>query len=44
MPEPRPRLAFGGRAFNAHPELRASFPGVIMAATARELADRLPRR
>jgi DNA-binding transcriptional MerR regulator/methylmalonyl-CoA mutase cobalamin-binding subunit len=39
MPEPRPRLVFGGRAFNVHPELRASFPGTYIAASARDLAD-----
>jgi DNA-binding transcriptional MerR regulator len=37
LPEPRPRLALGGRAFNIHPELRDSFPGALFATTASEL-------
>lgn len=41
MPEPRPRLIFGGRAFNVHPELRANFPGAYLASSARELAEEI---
>jgi methanogenic corrinoid protein MtbC1 len=37
LPEPRPRLALGGRAFNIHPDLKERFPGAIFAATAGEL-------
>lgn len=41
LPEPRPRLVFGGRAFNAHPELARKFPGVVVAASARDLVARM---
>ena len=42
LPEPKPRLIFGGRAFNAHPELAGHFDGVQIVATARDLVDQLP--
>jgi hypothetical protein len=32
-------FGYGGRAFNVHPELRASMPGVFLGRDARELAD-----
>ncbi len=41
LPEPRPRLIFGGRAFNVHPELRSRFAGTYIAGSARELAQEL---
>ncbi|OQA44813.1 MAG: HTH-type transcriptional repressor YcgE [Chloroflexi bacterium ADurb.Bin325] len=41
LPEPRPRLIFGGRAFNAHPELRSRFADSYIASSARELAQEL---
>jgi DNA-binding transcriptional MerR regulator len=41
LPEPKPRLVFGGRAFNVHPELREHFDGVQILATARDLLDEL---
>lgn len=37
MPEPRPMLILGGRAFNLHPELRTGFPGALFPSSAREL-------
>jgi len=37
LPEPRPRLMLGGRAFNANPELRDRFPEAYVGASAREL-------
>jgi DNA-binding transcriptional MerR regulator/methylmalonyl-CoA mutase cobalamin-binding subunit len=39
--EPRPRLVFGGRAFNAHPEFAQHFSDVEVIATARDLAQSL---
>jgi len=44
LPEPRPRLALGGQAFNSHPALKELFPGAYFAATASELFPLLPRR
>jgi MerR family transcriptional regulator, light-induced transcriptional regulator len=44
LPEPRPRLALGGRAFNYHPELRLLFPAAYFGATASELMTRLAGR
>lgn len=41
LPDPKPRLVFGGRAFNAHPELAERFDRAQIVATARELADEL---
>ena len=41
LPEPQPRLALGGRAFNNHPELRLLFPSAYFGATASELVTRL---
>lgn len=41
LPEPAPRLVFGGRAFHAHPELAEQFDGIHVAATARRLVDQL---
>jgi MerR family transcriptional regulator, light-induced transcriptional regulator len=41
LSEPRPRLIFGGRAFNIHPELRSRFPGTFVADTARNLIAEL---
>lgn len=38
LPEPRPRLVFGGGAFNGHPELAQRFAGVRVVASAREFA------
>jgi len=43
LPEPQPRLALGGRAFNNHPELRLLFPAAYFGATASELVTRLAR-
>ncbi len=42
LPDPRPRLVFGGRAFNVHPELASHYNGVQIVATARELIEKLP--
>lgn len=44
LPEPQPRLALGGLAFNAHPELRLLFPTAYFGATAGELVARLGGR
>jgi MerR family transcriptional regulator, light-induced transcriptional regulator len=44
LPEPQPRLALGGWAFNNHPELKELFPGAYFAATASELVALLPER
>lgn len=41
MPEPRPQLVFGGRAFNLRPELRSAFPGAYLGASAREFMAHL---
>jgi MerR family transcriptional regulator, light-induced transcriptional regulator len=41
LPEPKPRLVFGGRAFNVHPALADEFPGAQVVATARDLIDDL---
>lgn len=38
LPDPRPRLAFGGGAFTNHPELAHLFKDVLVAGSARELA------
>ena len=37
LPAPRPRLVFGGRAFNLTPELREQFAGAYIGAGARDL-------
>ena len=44
MPEPRPQLVFGGRAFNLHPELRSDFPGAYLGASAREFVAHIAQR
>lgn len=44
LPEPRPRLALGGLAFNTHPELRLLFPAALFSATASELVTHLAGR
>jgi methanogenic corrinoid protein MtbC1 len=44
LPEPRPRLALGGLAFNTHPELRLLFPDAHFSPTASELVARLAGR
>jgi methanogenic corrinoid protein MtbC1 len=44
LPEPQPRLAIGGRAFNVYAELRDLFPGAHLAGSARELVEILSRR
>jgi MerR family transcriptional regulator, light-induced transcriptional regulator len=41
LPEPRPRLVFGGRVFNVHPELASRFDGVEIVPTAHALANEL---
>lgn len=41
LPEPRPKLVLGGRAFNMHPELRAHFPEAIVASSAQEFVASL---
>jgi methanogenic corrinoid protein MtbC1 len=41
MPEPRPQIALGGRAFNMHPELKELFQGAIFAATPADLISAL---
>jgi len=37
LPAPRPRLVFGGRAFNLAPNLRNHFAGAYVSASARDL-------
>jgi MerR family transcriptional regulator, light-induced transcriptional regulator len=37
LPAPRPRLIFGGRAFNLTPDLRDRFAGAYLSASARDL-------
>jgi MerR family transcriptional regulator, light-induced transcriptional regulator len=37
LPTPRPRLVFGGRAFNLAPELREQFAAASIVASARDL-------
>ena len=37
LPAPRPRLVFGGRAFNLVPALREQFAGAYISASARDL-------
>jgi MerR family transcriptional regulator, light-induced transcriptional regulator len=44
LPEPHPRLALGGWAFNNYPELKELFPGAYFAATASEVVALLPER
>jgi DNA-binding transcriptional MerR regulator/methylmalonyl-CoA mutase cobalamin-binding subunit len=44
LPEPRPRLALGGLAFNTYPELRLLFPDALFSPTASELVARLAGR
>lgn len=41
LPEPRPKLILGGRAFKAHPELVTRFPSAEIVPTARDLVSRL---
>jgi MerR family transcriptional regulator, light-induced transcriptional regulator len=41
MPEPRPRFAFGGRAFSLRPELREQFPDAFPGNTASEFVAAL---
>jgi methanogenic corrinoid protein MtbC1 len=41
LPPPRPRLVFGGRAFNLAPDLREAFPGAYIGANARDLISAL---
>lgn len=41
LPEPRPQLVLGGRAFNLHPELADQFDGAKLVRTARGLIDAL---
>jgi methanogenic corrinoid protein MtbC1 len=41
LPDPRPRLALGGLAFNNQPELRSLFPAAYFSATASQLVERL---
>lgn len=41
LPDSKPRLVFGGRAFNVHPELAEQFSRALIVATARDLADEL---
>ncbi len=41
IPDPKPRLVFGGRAFKIHPELAEQFPDALIVATARDLVDAL---
>ena len=36
---PRPVIGYGGRAFNAHPELRSTMAGVFAGATALEAVE-----
>ncbi|MGE5602650.1 MAG: MerR family transcriptional regulator [Nitrososphaerales archaeon] len=39
LPDPKPRLVFGGRVFKFHPELADQFPGAQIVATARDLVE-----
>jgi MerR family transcriptional regulator, light-induced transcriptional regulator len=41
LPEPKPRLVFGGRAFIAHPELTGRYNGAHVASSAREFVNGL---
>lgn len=41
LPAPRPRLVFGGRAFNLSLELRERFPGSYVSASAADLLANL---
>jgi MerR family transcriptional regulator, light-induced transcriptional regulator len=41
LPEPKPRLAFGGRAFNVHPELAERYAVAQVLRSARELVNGL---
>jgi methanogenic corrinoid protein MtbC1 len=36
------RFGYGGRAFNLHPELHTTMPGLFLGQNAREVADTLP--
>jgi DNA-binding transcriptional MerR regulator len=38
---PRPRFAFGGRAFNTQPELRTMVPGLFLGEDARQAVRRI---
>src|SRR5262245_61081551 len=40
---PNIQFAYGGRAFNLHPELRATMHGIFLGQDAREVADSLPK-
>ena len=44
MPEPRPRLAFGGQAFTSDPQLRQRFEHLFLGASTRDLLAALNRR
>jgi methanogenic corrinoid protein MtbC1 len=39
LPEPRPQLVLGGRAFNIHPELAERYDGARVLGSARELVN-----
>lgn len=41
LPEGRPQLAFGGHAFQMHPELAERYPGAKIAQSARGFVDAL---
>jgi methanogenic corrinoid protein MtbC1 len=43
LPNPRPRLALGGRIFHLQAELKARFPETILVGSARELVTALAR-
>jgi methanogenic corrinoid protein MtbC1 len=42
-PPPRPRLAFGGQAFEADPALREAVPGLYLGPSAESAAERIER-
>jgi methanogenic corrinoid protein MtbC1 len=44
LPEPRPRLVFGGRAFAQNPELRERAAGAYLGDTARDVMAMLAQR
>ncbi|MCU0506883.1 MAG: MerR family transcriptional regulator [Anaerolineae bacterium] len=41
MPAPRPLFAFGGRIFNAQPELKTRVPGVFLGESARSAVSHI---
>lgn len=43
LPNPRPRLALGGRVFHLQEELKARFPETLLVGSARELVTALAR-